>query len=374
MLIIILAGIAVAKYVSKNKKASVISMRNKNKHKLFFIFVFLLFILTLMLPSQEVYAQVFFSEDWDNGTPNACWPCKTIPCSSSFNGWTQGTEVLFPQVGLSTTQAHSGTRSFYQYRPSGSTGSCDINHVFSTPYPSTIYLRFYLYMTSNWNTSETDNASWMHWIFTNTRRANTSFRMNMVTNREWGLCPLGAVCILPEGDGGVQWWNTSWPAGINLKSIIGAWTCFEYKMQISGSNIVLTEWINGAQTRGPITGPGQDATGNFHDIAFSGWENTGANYTADHYIDDIVVADSYIGCNGGGGDTPPPPSGGSSGDASASGGSGCGFVKEDNGKGQGAKGEGLLLMIMLVITLTIVYLIRRSKVIRRFYDDTTNKV
>ena len=338
-------------------------MKGRNIFKIFCIFLCSLSIFVLLNYPQKVHAIIFFSETWDNGTPNACWPCKTIPCSSSFNGWTQGTEVLFPQVGLSTTQAHSGTRSFYQYRPSGSTGSCDINHVFSTPYPSTIYLRFYLYMTSNWNTSETDNASWMHWIFTNTRRANTSFRMNMVTNREWGLCPPGAVCILPEGDGGVQWWNTSWPAGINLKSIIGAWTCFEYKMQISGSNIVLTEWINGAQTRGPITGPGQDATGDFHDIAFSGWENTGANYTADHYIDDIVVADSYIGCTGssGGGDTGGGSGSGSGGgDTSASGGSGCGFVKDNNGKGQKAKGEGLALMIMLIIALVGTALLKKG--------------
>ena len=168
--------------------------------------------------------------------------------------------------------------------------------------------------------------------------------------------------------GGVQWWNTSWPAGINLKSIIGAWTCFEYKMQISGSNIVLTEWINGAQTRGPITGPGQDATGDFHDIAFSGWENTGANYTADHYIDDIVVADSYIGCTGssGGGDTGGGSGSGSGGgDTSASGGSGCGFVKDNNGKGQKAKGEGLALMIMLIIALVGTALLKRGVVMKK---------
>ncbi|MBI5181119.1 MAG: PQQ-dependent sugar dehydrogenase [Nitrospirae bacterium] len=63
--------------------------------------------------------------------------------------------------------------------------------------------------------------------------------------------------------------------------------------------------------------------------------------------------------------------GGSGGDSSAGG--GCGFVKDSNGKGQRAKGEGLSFAVMLIITLIIVYLIRRSKVIRRFYDDTTNK-
>ncbi|MCJ7816588.1 MAG: hypothetical protein MUP55_01905, partial [Candidatus Aenigmarchaeota archaeon] len=76
-------------------------------------------------------------------------------------------------------------------------------------------------------------------------------------------------------------------------------------MQISGSNVILTEWINGIQTRGPITGPGQN-TNSFNNIIFSGWENSGANFAGDHYIDDMVVADSYIGPMGDGGDTQPP--------------------------------------------------------------------
>ncbi len=50
----------------------------------------------------------------------------------------------------------------------------------------------------------------------------------------------------------------------------------------------------------------------------------------------------------------------SNGDTSASGGSGCGFVKDINGKGQKAKGEGLSLMIMLVITLTGIALAKRT--------------
>jgi len=269
-----------------------------------FVIVFLMVFFSVLFFAHSSWAATFFQENWDSGTPDACWPCKTESCGSSFNGWRQSTDALVPLAGLSTAQNHSGTRSFYQYRAPGLPYGCDINHVLSTPYPTTIYLRFYLYMTSNWNTSETNNASWMHWIFTNSARSSTGFRINMVTDHEWGPCPQGAVCILPEGDGGVQWWNTSWPAGINLKSIIGTWTCFEYKMQISGSNVILTEWINGIQTRGPITGPGQN-TSSFNNIIFSGWENTGANFTGDHYIDDIVVSDSYIGPIGGG-DTQSP--------------------------------------------------------------------
>ncbi|MBI5043493.1 MAG: hypothetical protein HZC10_06635 [Nitrospirae bacterium] len=70
----------------------------------------------------------------------------------------------------------------------------------------------------------------------------------------------------------------------------------------------------------------------------------------------------------GGGDTPPPPSsggGGSGGDASASGGSGCGYIKDTNGKWQRAKDEGLSFAIILIITLAGIAIARRVHVKRR---------
>jgi hypothetical protein len=67
-------------------------------------------------------------------------------------------------------------------------------------------------------------------------------------------------------------------------------------MQISGSNVILTEWINGSQTRGPVTGPGSNKS-YFDRIILSGWENIGAAHDADWYIDDIIVSDTGpIGC------------------------------------------------------------------------------
>lgn len=64
----------------------------------------------------------------------------------------------------------------------------------------------------------------------------------------------------------------------------------------------------------------------------------------------------------GGGSVPPPlggNTGGSGGDASSSGGSGCGFVRDENGKGQGAKGEGFPFAMMLIITLCLLPITRR---------------
>ena len=77
----------------------------------------------------------------------------------------------------------------------------------------------------------------------------------------------------------------------------------------------------------------------------------------------VIDADGNVNTNGyllsevgGGGDTGGNTAGG---DASASGGSGCGFVKDNNGKGQEAKGEGLLFMIMLIILLAGIAIAKR---------------
>lgn len=71
-----------------------------------------------------------------------------------------------------------------------------------------------------------------------------------------------------------------------------------------------------------------------------------------------IVDGGYL--SGGGGDTPPPSDGGdtASSGGDASGGSGCGFVKDD-GKGQKAKGEGRAFAIMLIIALAGIAIARR---------------
>lgn len=87
-------------------------------------------------------------------------------------------------------------------------------------------------------------------------------------------------------------------------------------------------------------------------------------------FDDVVVATQYIGpmvvsTIGGNSDN---SSGGSSG------GSGCGYIKDNTGKGQGAKGEGmnhkgsyqgLAMIIMLIITLAGIAIARRLQTKRK---------
>lgn len=165
-----------------------------------------------------------------------------------------------------------------------------------------------MYLTSNWS-NQTSNVD-VHWIFTNSALSNTGFRLNLQNNAQGYNCGDNAAAIhmWPEGHGGKQWQNypyisnpascnpsTNWcGCSIDFRDYIGAWHVFEYKMQISGTDVILTEWIDGTQTRGPITGPGQD-TSSFNTLIVSGWNNNAGAWVGDFYIDDIVVADSYIG-------------------------------------------------------------------------------
>lgn len=266
----------------------------------------LLFILIIFLLPVVAHATVFISEDWETGTPTGCWPCEEVDCSTTFNNWTPYAPTLDTNAGLSTTQKNSGARSYYQYKVPSTPDACNLVRNISGS-PTTIYVRFYIYFGTGWTTSWASTGHWCHWIFTNSAYSGTGFRLNLTTNGEWGTCPAGDICMLPEGDGASQWWSgvsPAWEAGVDIRTLIGTWTCFEYKMQISGSNIILTEWINGELTRGPCTGPGQD-TSSFNKIIISGYDNSATSASLDFYIDDIVVSDAYIGPLEEGDTTPP---------------------------------------------------------------------
>jgi hypothetical protein len=270
-------------------------MKSFFKHFSPFLLSFLYVIGIFFASTTIATGTVFFSTDWDTGTPATCWPCKTSSCSSSFSGWYGGDwNETYANCGRSSTQKNSGAYSYYQSRASGTYATCDLVHDFAAPYPTTIYVRFYLYLTTNWNSF--GRSEYVHWIFTNSARSNTGFRLNFLGDDQYN-CGDGGIHMIPEGNGGRSWWfgDSTWNiCAKNFKNYIGAWHSFEYKMQISGSNIILTEWIDGVLTRGPTTGPGQD-TSSFNKIIISGWENTGVSHAGDFYIDDIVVSDTYIG-------------------------------------------------------------------------------
>ena len=145
-------------------------------------FILLTLGIFITLSYSQVHAQIFSSENWDTGTPAACWPCKSYPCTIPYGEWTSADYNsgwgTMPNCGRSSTQAHSGAYSYYQYRASGSPATCDIFHNFSTPYPTTIYLRFYLYLTPNWN--DYGDLEVVHWIMTNSALAGVGFRLNFM--------------------------------------------------------------------------------------------------------------------------------------------------------------------------------------------------
>jgi hypothetical protein len=255
-----------------------------------------LLLLLIIVPKLALAAD-FVTEDWETGTPPACWPCKSDYCTDEFNNWYTDYGDTVESSGLSTTQKNSGSLSFYNYKESSNWSGCPITQDISGS-PTTIYLRFYLYFGTSWNTYPTNATGdpLIHWVFTNSQAGSTGFRLNLTTSDHWGDCPVGDLCLLPEGDGGHEWWEGDWTstAADDFLQYVGVWTCFEYKMQISGSNIILTEYINGELTRGPVTDVGQN-TGSFNKIIFHLWDNPAGSYTMDYYLDDIVVSDAYIG-------------------------------------------------------------------------------
>ena len=283
-----------------------------------------LLVILLLLAAVPSDATVLWSSNWDTGTPDACWPCKSLDGTCNFNSWYQPGYIdsgfyqftTSPKSGVSTTKSHSGASSYYQYRKSGEAATCDIYYSLSNL--TTVYIRFYIYLDDGWTSTYGQQQNFLvHFLFTNTAAASTGFRLNIVSsgsdggNGNWGDCtPLGALCILPEGHGGRQWWSDvtpsrvtsgTWGKGTNLVSLAGAWHCFEYKLEIGSWNatfsaydVSVTEWIDGVQTRGPTTGAGSN-TDSFSKIIISGWDNLSSAQANGFYIDDIVIADAYIG-------------------------------------------------------------------------------
>lgn len=287
-------------------------MRSKKDCRMFFLLLMFLNAWIIFGENRSVFATVFISTTWDTGTPAACWPWKSSPCTATFDGWTSpGDDGWgFFSSTRSSVMSHSGDYSYYQFRASGSPATADIYYTFNQPYPTTIHIRFYLYLTTSFNSFAKGNT--IHWIFTNSHAAGVGFRLNFISQDEYSCGNLGpnAMMFCPEGDSNRLWdWHSSWNVcRKDYKDYIGAWHCFEYRMVINQSppyNVTLTEWIDGVQTQGPITGPGQNGP-YFTRVILSGWENTSAAWNQGFYIDDIVIADSYIGPSAVQRPAPPP--------------------------------------------------------------------
>ena len=272
---------------------------------------------------QSATATNFVNENWDSGTPPAGWACKNAPGTCpvlSFNGWSNNPDhdycSSFPgwvNTGLSKTQAHSGSYSFYTHRDAGTDASCDIRYDLSQPYPTKIYIRFYLWLDSdfiNFNTPTTREPSY-HFLFTNSAQSLTGLRINLLSKVPWvqnHSCGAGEnYPNQPYAFWSVQDYDREWPVGTysscyNLLAHLNQWQCTEFMMD--ATNKTVTVWMNGAQV---YTATDRITQTNFNMIQLSNYmsQEGGTGFSTSYYVDDVVVSNTPIGCGGSGSPAPP---------------------------------------------------------------------
>lgn len=268
------------------------------------VFVVLLLATACLLP-QKARAVVFLSEDWDTGTPPTDWPCKNFPnayTTSTFNGWESKDYDLdtFGDAGslsgLSATIFHSPPRSYYQHRPTNNYATCDIGKYLPQPYPTKINLRFYINFTDNWSHfNEALAGEVVHLIFLGRPISGAGWKLDIreYVSEQWPYECSRATQPPPN-----MYFFPSFAARgtnpydcFNLIHHLNEWQCVEIMADAANDRYSL--WINGDQKVNNVSTP-VDTT--IDRIVISGWNSLLRDYTGDFYIDDIVVADSYIGC------------------------------------------------------------------------------
>jgi hypothetical protein len=281
----------------------------------YFFIIFVVFVI-LFDGSRSAFGLVYLSENWDDGTPPANWPCKLAPsgsCDSNlkFRGWWSplGSDCKYAYeatTGVSTAKQYSGTRSFYNYRSAGNSDSCDIVYDLPSPYPTKIHIRFYLYLEGNFinfNTPVSREPSY-HFLFTNTAQSMTGLRVNFLSGVPWtspwkcGHGVGGVPSTQPFAFFSVQDYDREWPVGtypagcFNLLQHLNEWLCVEFMMDANTNTVQM--WVNETLV---YQATDQITQSNFTRIIFSNYMSSedGSGFNTGYYIDNVVVADSYIG-------------------------------------------------------------------------------
>jgi len=284
--------------------------------------------LGLWAGAESAHARILVQENWDSGTPPAGWPYLNAPraCSGgSFNGWDNplwdycSENPGYANAKISTAKAYSGTKSFQFWRPAGTSSAGDIRYQFTAPYPTRVFVRFYIYFDSsyvNFNTPISREPQ-QHFLFTNSALSGTGFRINIMAKIPWtptAQCGAGAGGIpanqpyaffLPQS-GSDEWHECVPTPCYNLLQNLNKWICVEF--EFDAANNKYSVWIDGQNYINRCSGVTHkitDEQSDFRSIQFSAWSSVDNGYSALFWIDDIVVSDSYIGP----GSTPPPPSG-----------------------------------------------------------------
>lgn len=274
----------------------------------------------LSLFAGSACATVFISENWDSGTPPSVWPYKQAPSAcdapwqgNTFNGWDAAVSeycTSYPEwanAGLSTTRAHSGTRSFFTTRASGVAESPDIRKDISGS-PTVIYVRMYVWFEagfSSFNTPTTREPTY-HFFFTNSAQSMTGLRINILSKvpytSPW-TCASGYDSVgasTPYAFFSVQDYDREWPVGTypdtcyNILDNLSKWVCYEFMLNASTNTV--TMWADGTQV---YTATDRITQTNFTMFQISNYMSSedGTGFVTAYYIDDIEIQDQRINCS-----------------------------------------------------------------------------
>lgn len=292
---------------------------------------FYIFILLMALIPFYANGTILMSENWDSGTPDANWPCKSSSdCTYlTFDGWQSLRYYCssYPTWGNSTTLdtdiKYSGTRSLKMVRTAGQSDSCPIQKTFTST--SKIYVSMYLYFPSStwasWDISAEAGNAGEHFMFLNNAMSGSTQRT---------LVDIMDFEAYSPGTGGLPycWSNVSnqayfWPkrgADGNpsyndssrddcwrIDQHTNAWHKFTWMFDATNNKYAL--WRDGAQVVG--TG-GEGVTQVLNDG--TPWSSiildlynsyVTVSNPATFYVDDIIVATTLAEVEGGGDTTAP---------------------------------------------------------------------
>ena len=218
-------------------------------------------------------------ENFDHDAPYTfdCTPLQD-DCTDTWGQWSSVGYAAATASEISSLQAHSGSYSIRQRKAAGVGGTYEI----SIPLGSNVtefYLRFYIYFGDGWASRGDGEVN--HMIFLET--ASSANLAIDVIGRPGGALYFATHRYNP----GEAYQLVSY----DITQHLGEWICVEWHYDFS--DYTSQYWINGVLTEdGTFTQGSYSQVDNF---IISGFCVHSKSYYQDFYIDDFVIADSYIG-------------------------------------------------------------------------------
>ena len=204
----------------------------------------------------------YFSDNFENWTVHGgAW--------SSVNG-----ESSSQILNTSTDQARAGTKSL-KLTDTDTTGGSGayLTENFSPTISGDIYVRFYVFLSTGYGSTNVGDQRRMLQVFCGSNRAQMSIKNDLPLVQEIGA------------------WGQVYGSTISEN----AWHCFEMHGATPSSSTLLEFWVDGVKNSTTLSGSFGTSTVwtsiNFGNV---GLDNAGA-FTATFYLDELVVSDSYVG-------------------------------------------------------------------------------